>query len=92
MPEISRFFGIVICMYHDEHGLAHFHAIYGEYEASIEVVSERVHGHLPRRVLGLTLEWARLHRSDLIENWRRARDGDDLVRIAPLEWRACITA
>ena len=51
MPEISRFLGIVIAMFYSEHGVAHFHAIYGEHEASIEIESERAHGHLPKRAL-----------------------------------------
>ena len=53
MPEISRFLGIVIGMFFNEHGVPHFHAVYGEHEATIEIDSERVHGHLPRRVLAL---------------------------------------
>jgi serine/threonine protein kinase len=53
MPEISRFLGIVIGMFFNEHGVPHFHAVYGEHEATIEIESERVHGHLPRRVLAL---------------------------------------
>jgi len=47
MPEISRFLGIVIGMFYNEHGVAHFHAAYGEFEATIEIEAERVHGHLP---------------------------------------------
>ena len=85
MPEISRFLGIVIGMFYNEHGVAHFHAVYGEHEATIEIESERVHGQLPPRVLALTLEWSRLHRAELLEDWRRARAGDPLVHIPPLE-------
>jgi hypothetical protein len=57
VPEISRFLGVVIGMFYSEHGVPHFHAVYGEYEASIEIESERVHGALPRRALALVLEW-----------------------------------
>ena len=85
MPEISRFLGIVIAMFYSEHGVPHFHAIYGEYEASIEIESERVHGQLPRRALALVLEWNRLHRQELLDNWERGRGGQPLNRIAPLE-------
>jgi hypothetical protein len=85
MPEISRFFGIVIGMFHNEHGVAHFHARYSDYKATIEIESERVHGYLPPRVLALTLEWTRLHRAELNENWRRARAQAPVVRIRPLE-------
>jgi hypothetical protein len=45
MPEISRFLGIVIGMFYNEHGVAHFHAVYGEHEVTIEIESERVHGY-----------------------------------------------
>jgi hypothetical protein len=85
MPEISRFLGIVIGMFYNEHGVPHFHAVYGEFEATIEIESERVHGHLPPRSLGLVLDWTRLHRQELLDDWRRARAGEPLARIAPLE-------
>lgn len=85
MPEISRFLGVVIGMFYSEHGVPHFHAVYGEYEASIEIASERVHGALPRRALALVLEWNRLHRQELLENWERARpaaEPDHSARVA----------
>jgi hypothetical protein len=49
MPEICRFLGIVIGMFYREHGVAHIHAVYGEYEISGEVETETVHGHFPPR-------------------------------------------
>ncbi len=85
MPELCRFHGLVITMYHREHGVPHFHAIYAEFEATIEIESGRVHGMLPQRVLGLALEWCLLHRAELLDNWRRARHGAPLYRIDPLE-------
>ena len=69
MPELSRFFGIVIRMFYSDHEPAHFHAIYGEYEALIEVETLSVfRGALPRRALALVLEWATLHRPELRED------------------------
>ena len=64
MPEISRFFGIIIAMFYDEHNPPHFHARYGEYrvEIAIDTLSVLV-GRLPPRVLGLVIEWAALHRA-----------------------------
>ncbi len=85
MPESARFLGIVIGMFYNEHGVPHFHAVYGEFEATIEIGSERVHGHLPPRALALVLEWTRLHRQELEDDWQRAREGVPLRRIAPLE-------
>lgn len=75
MPEISRFLGVVIGMFYSEHGVAHFHAVYGDYEVSIEVESGKVHGEFPNRALRLVLEWAALHRRELLENWQLARQG-----------------
>jgi len=85
MPEISRFLGIVIGMFFNEHGVPHFHAVYGEYEVTVEVETGAVHGEFPPRALRLVLEWAALHTSELLENWRLARQGQPLKRIAPLE-------
>jgi hypothetical protein len=85
MPEISRFLGIVIGMFYREHGRAHFHAVYGEHEASIEIDPIVIHGYLPPNALSLVLEWAGLHRAELLENWQLARQGQPLNRIAPLE-------
>ena len=85
MPEICRFLGIVIGMFYSEHGVPHFHAVYGEYEVSIEIEDRVVLGEFPPRALRLVLEWAELHRAELLENWELARQGKPLIRIAPLE-------
>jgi len=86
MPELSRFFGIVIRMFYSDHEPAHFHAMYGEYEALIEVDTLAVfRGSLPRRALALVLEWAALHRDELREDWRRASQGEMLNEIEPLD-------
>jgi len=86
MPELSRFFGIVIRMFYSDHEPAHFHAIYGEYEVLIEIETLLVfRGSLPRRALALVLEWAALHRVELREDWQRARNGETLNKIEPLD-------
>jgi hypothetical protein len=85
MPELSRFLGIVIGMFYREHGVPHFHAVYGEYEVSVEVETARIHGHFPPRALKLVLEWMSLHTPELLENWQLAKHGQALKRIAPLE-------
>jgi len=85
MPEISRFLGIVIGIFYSEHGVAHFHAVYGEHEISVEMGSGTIHGEFPARALRLVLEWANLHKQELIENWQLARQGQPLKRFAPLE-------
>lgn len=63
MPEISRFLGIVISMYHREHGVPHFHAVYGEHEISVEVKSGAAHGSFPPRALKHVVEWTVLRRA-----------------------------
>ena len=86
MPRISQFFGIVIAMFFNDHAPPHFHAVYGEHEASLTIDSlEVLEGALPRRALALVLEWSALHRGELRSNWERARAGLPLERIAPLE-------
>ena len=85
MTEISRFLGIVIGIFYSEHGVAHFHAVYGEHEISVEVESGKIHGQFPARALRLVLEWASLHREELMENWQLARQGRPLRNISPLE-------
>jgi hypothetical protein len=72
-------------MYYEEHGVPHFHAIYGEHRVSVEVDSGAVHGTFPHRALRHVLEWAVLHQGELLVNWQRARQGKPLQPIAPLE-------
>lgn len=85
MPEISRFFGIVIRMYFDDHLPPHFHAEYGEYKAVVEIQSLIViGGYFPPRALGLVVEWATLHRDELLEVWDRAVKLQPLPKIPPL--------
>ncbi len=86
MPEVSRFFGIIIRLYWNDHEPPHFHAIYGEHEALVEIETLAIYrGHLPRRALALVLEWAVLHREELREDWRRARAMEPILPIEPLQ-------
>ena len=86
MPEISRFFGIIIRMFYSDHEPAHFHAFYGEHEALIEIETLAVYrGALPRRALALVREWAEAHRGELRQDWERGRAGETLAPIAPLD-------
>jgi hypothetical protein len=86
MPQISRFFGIIIKMYYNDHYPPHFHAEYNEHVAEIAIDTlEIIEGNLPRRVLSLVLEWAVLHRSELRQNWQRARNHEPVQPIKPLE-------
>lgn len=85
MPEISRFLGIVIAMYYRDHAPAHFHALYGEYEVTVEISSGVVNGEFPKRALAHVQEWRTLHRDELATTWTLARASKPLPRIDPLE-------
>jgi len=86
MPEISRFYGIVIAMYYGDHPPPHFHARYGSQRALVAIESSEVlRGRLSPRALGLVREWATLHRQELREDWERARREEPLRPIAGLE-------
>jgi len=86
LPELSRFCGVVIAVYYNDHAPPHFHARYGGERATVAihdlVVTE---GRLPPRVLGLVIEWAAQHRDELLVDWSRAVRELPLVPIAPLE-------
>ncbi|MBI5292096.1 MAG: DUF4160 domain-containing protein [Chloroflexi bacterium] len=86
MPEISRFFGVIIRMYFDDHLPPHFHAIYGGAEAqyTIDPIAG-LNGWLPARAHSMVLEWAALHQRELAENWRRLHMSEPAQKIAPLE-------
>jgi hypothetical protein len=85
VPEISRFFGIVIYMYFREHEPPHFHAVYGDNEALISIdTSALLSGWLPPRAMGLVIEWASLHRDELKNNWEKIRHHDRPEKIQPL--------
>lgn len=85
-PTISVFFGIVIQMFWKAHGPPHFHAMYAEHEALIEIRAlEVLHGSLPRRALAMVLEWATDHRAQLMENWDRCGRMETPERIEPLK-------
>ena len=86
MPELSRFYGITIRMYFDDHLPPHFHAVYGGDEAVIGINSlGLLRGRLPVRALGLTVEWASSHQAELQDAWNRAKRLEAPGKIAPLE-------
>ena len=70
MPEISRFFGIVIRMFYNDHLPSHFHVEYNEHHAKVSIEDIKViDGKLPSRVLGFVVEWASLHQAELRNEW-----------------------
>jgi uncharacterized protein DUF4160 len=86
MPEVSRFLGIVIGMFFNDHSPPHFHASYGDHEVAVSIPDGDVlWGSLPGRALGHVQEWRQAHLAELEENWERARGKQPLRHIAPLE-------
>ena len=86
MPEIGRFFGIIIAMFYNDHPPPHFHVRYGGQRAVVGIADLVVlAGRLSPRVRGLVTEWAALHQDELHANWERARSMQALIRIAPLD-------
>lgn len=84
MPEISRFFDIIVQMYYEDQEPPHFHVRYSGQKALVAIETlALLRGYLSPRVLGLVTEW--LHRAELMENWIRARAEVQLKPIAPLE-------
>jgi hypothetical protein len=85
MPRIAEFYGIAIYMYWNERDrpIPHFHASHAEYRASVSLDGVVLAGSLESRSLALVLEWAQLHREELMANWNLARDNRPLLPITP---------
>jgi hypothetical protein len=85
MPELSRFFGIVVRLHYADHNPPHFHATYQGRTVEVEIQTLAVmHGAIAARALGLVMEWAAQHQAELADDWRRASSGEPIVRIEPL--------
>jgi phosphomannomutase len=86
MPEISRFYGIIISIFYDEHNPPHFHARYGDHNLVLAINDFRVlEGFFPARALGLVTEWAALHQEELLKDWKLAEKNIHPEKIEPLK-------
>lgn len=86
MPELSRFYGIVVRMFFGDHPPPHFHAEYGSHQVLVDIRTLAViSGKFPPRAMGLVTEWAALHQDELLQQWQRAERHEPLEKIAPLE-------
>ena len=86
MPTISSFYGIVIQIFWGDHSPPHFHALYGEFEVLVDIQTlEVIKGKMPRRAFALVIEWALLHRKELIEDWKLCETRKTPKKIKPLE-------
>nr|VFJ97951.1 MAG: protein of unknown function (DUF4160) [Candidatus Kentron sp. H]VFJ98306.1 MAG: protein of unknown function (DUF4160) [Candidatus Kentron sp. H]VFK03396.1 MAG: protein of unknown function (DUF4160) [Candidatus Kentron sp. H] len=83
MPEISRFLGIVIAIFPREHTPPHFHAVYGEYQITVEIRSGVVCGDFPKRAARHVTEWLDL--DELLDACDLIQAGRPVSKIAPLE-------
>jgi phosphomannomutase len=85
MPEISRFYGIIIAMHFAEHNPPHFHARYGDHKVAVTIDDLRVlEGMLPPRALGLVIEWAAMHKEELMRDWNLTSQQQQPAKIQPL--------
>ena len=83
MPEISRFYGIIIKMYFlaSEHNLPHIHAIYNKNIAVIDIQTlEVIEGEIPKRALRLVKEWVFIHKNEIKDIW----ETQEFKKIEPL--------
>ena len=86
MPTISFFYGILIKMFFSDHEPPHFHAEYAEFKAVIDINQlQMIEGKLPRRALNLILDWAELHKSELLEDWKLCQAKQAPKKIDPLQ-------
>jgi len=86
MPEICRFYGIIISLFYGDHNPPHFHVRHGEFKAAIRISDfQLLEGALPPRALGLVIEWAARHQAELSSGWEMAAGGKTPARIKPLD-------
>ena len=85
MPEICRFYGIIIKMYFNEHNPPYFHTEYQGYKATVTIEAGIVEGIMPKRALNLIFEWLEIHREELMNNWISIEESGKYSKIEPLE-------
>ena len=82
MPEITRFYGIIIKMFFNEHNPPHFHAVYGEYNGTFDLNTlEMTEGDLPAKAKDLIKEWAAQYKNELLKMWNT----QNITTLPPLE-------
>ncbi len=84
MPELSRFYDVAVFMNYNEHDPPHLHVRYQDQEVSVEILTGIVQGRMSRRALSMLFEWFEAHRDELLNNWQRARERKQLIKIPPL--------
>lgn len=84
MPEISRFYGIVISLFWKDHNPPHVHFTYGDYECSISVIDRVVDGQAPAKVIAKVNSWIDLHEQEILSLWEKAQSGESIGKVPPL--------
>ena len=84
MAEISRFYGIIISMFGNEHNPPHFHIKYGHYKAVYTMKNGVIKGEIPVNVVKKVIEWVEIHHDELTQNWELIQSGKDANKIEPL--------
>ncbi len=85
MPLVSEFYGISIYMYYEDHNPPHFHAVYNNYKALIDIKNGCVmKGVLPIKQTKLALAWCEIHKIELMKNWEICKESGELMVIEPL--------
>lgn len=85
MPEISRFYGVVVFMNYSDHPPPHFHAKYQDQEVTIEIQTNIVSGKMSKRALRMVFEWSEKYQNELMRNWDLAKERKVLEKIPPLQ-------
>ena len=85
MPEICRFYGIVIYLYWMYHNPPHIHVVYGDYECSISIMERIVDGKIPAKVVSKVNQWIDIHQDEILKLWEKASKGEKIEKIEPLK-------
>ena len=85
MPEISRFYGIIISLYWRDHNPPHIHFTYGDYECTISIIDRVIDGRAPSKVISKVNAWIDIHEDEILSMWERAQNGEELGKISPLK-------
>lgn len=85
MPEISRFFGIILYLYWKDHNPPHIHFSYGGYACNISVIDRIMDGQAPAKVVAMVNKWLDLHEGEVLALWEKAQRGEPIGKVEPLK-------
>ncbi|MGM9709085.1 MAG: DUF4160 domain-containing protein [Prevotella sp.] len=84
MPEICRFYGIVIYLYWMDHNPPHIHVMYSGYECTISIMERIIEGKIPAKVIAKVNQWIDIHQDEILKQWAKASRGESIEKIEPL--------